>query len=167
MLVVYLATDNGGTAGVKHFNAGMRGSKGTVYRGSTRAPAFCRWTACGIPVAVECGALSNHIDNGPWNQEKYTRNKQLHLHAIEDDRKNVDELDDLEVDLRERTNLAQRFPERVAELHALTQSIEGQTSWRCQTATDEANNDSRSAFGEAELRKHSDRSLWFSVLPCR
>ncbi len=44
-LVIYLGTDNGGTAGVKIFNAGMRGSKGTPYQGGTRAPAFWRWAA--------------------------------------------------------------------------------------------------------------------------
>lgn len=36
-------TDNGGTAGVRDFNAGMRGSKNTPYQGGTRVPAFWRW----------------------------------------------------------------------------------------------------------------------------
>ena len=44
-LVIYLGTDNGGTAGVKVFNAGMHGGKGTPYQGGTRAPAFFRWPA--------------------------------------------------------------------------------------------------------------------------
>ncbi|MGB8167626.1 MAG: arylsulfatase [Chthoniobacteraceae bacterium] len=44
-LVIYLGTDNGGTAGVKIFNAGMRGSKGTPYQGGTRGPAMWRWPA--------------------------------------------------------------------------------------------------------------------------
>ena len=64
-LVIYLGTDNGGTAGVKHFNAGMRGSKGNVYQGGTRAPAFFRWPAGGIPAGVECDALTAHIDIFP------------------------------------------------------------------------------------------------------
>ena len=64
-LVIYLGTDNGGTAGVKIFNAGMRGGKGTPYQGGTRAPAFFRWPAGGIPAGVECDALGAHIDIFP------------------------------------------------------------------------------------------------------
>ncbi|MCI0361482.1 MAG: sulfatase-like hydrolase/transferase, partial [Planctomycetaceae bacterium] len=43
-IVVFL-TDNGGTAGVKHFNAGMRGGKTSVHEGGTRVPLFIRWPA--------------------------------------------------------------------------------------------------------------------------
>ncbi len=64
-LVIYLATDNGGTAGVKIFNAGMKGSKGTVYQGGTRAPCFFRWPTGGIPAGAECAALSAHLDIYP------------------------------------------------------------------------------------------------------
>ncbi|MEO6786751.1 MAG: sulfatase-like hydrolase/transferase, partial [Chthoniobacteraceae bacterium] len=44
-LVIFIGTDNGGAAGVKIFNAGMHGGKGTPYQGGTRAPAFFRWPA--------------------------------------------------------------------------------------------------------------------------
>ena len=64
-LVIYLATDNGGTVGVKIFTAGMRGSKNTVYQGGTRAPCFFRWPAGGIPAGTECDALSAHLDIFP------------------------------------------------------------------------------------------------------
>jgi arylsulfatase A-like enzyme len=64
-LVIYLATDNGGTAGVRIFNAGMRGSKGSSYQGGTRAPCFFRWPQGGIPAGKECAALSAHIDIFP------------------------------------------------------------------------------------------------------
>ena len=64
-LVIYLATDNGGTAGVRIFNAGMKGSKGTPYQGGTRAPCFFRWPAGGIPAGTECDALSANIDLFP------------------------------------------------------------------------------------------------------
>ncbi len=64
-LVIYLATDNGGTAGVRVFNAGMRGSKGTPYQGGTRAPCFIRWPAGGIPAGAECDTLSAHMDIFP------------------------------------------------------------------------------------------------------
>ncbi len=64
-LVILIATDNGGTAGVKIFNAGMKGNKGTPYQGGTRAPVFFRWPAGGIPAGVECAALSAHLDIFP------------------------------------------------------------------------------------------------------
>lgn len=64
-LVIYLATDNGGTAGVKIFNAGMKGSKGTPYQGGTRAPCFVRWPAGGIKGGAQCDALCAHLDLFP------------------------------------------------------------------------------------------------------
>jgi arylsulfatase len=38
-------TDNGGTAGVPVYNAGMRGGKTTLYEGGHRVPCFVRWPA--------------------------------------------------------------------------------------------------------------------------
>ena len=64
-LVIYLGTDNGGTAGTKIFNAGMKGGKGSVYQGGTRAPCFFRWPAGGITGGVECDALTAHLDLFP------------------------------------------------------------------------------------------------------
>lgn len=64
-LVIYLGTDNGGTAGLSLSNAGMRGSKGSTYQGGTRAPCFVRWPAGGIPAGTECDALSAHLDIFP------------------------------------------------------------------------------------------------------
>ena len=43
--VVLFLTDNGGTAGVKIYNAGMRGGKTSVHEGGTRVPLFMRWPA--------------------------------------------------------------------------------------------------------------------------
>ncbi len=63
-LVIFLGTDNGGTAGVKIFNAGMRGSKGTPYQGGTRGPAFWRWPAA-FKGGVDCDQLTAHIDIFP------------------------------------------------------------------------------------------------------
>jgi arylsulfatase len=59
-LVIFL-TDNGGTAGVRVFNAGMHGAKGTPYQGGTRVPSFWRWPA-GFTGGVDVGALTAHID---------------------------------------------------------------------------------------------------------
>lgn len=63
------------------------------------------------------------VRKGKW---KYLKpNAFFHGYAVEDDRQKVDELYDLEADLGEQTNLATKFPEKVAELKALMQSIEG------------------------------------------
>jgi len=64
-LVIYLGTDNGGTAGRSIFNAGMRDGKASPYQGGTRAPCFFRWPAGGIPAGAESDALSAHLDLFP------------------------------------------------------------------------------------------------------
>jgi arylsulfatase len=58
-LVIFM-NDNGGTAGVKVFNAGMHGAKGTPWIGGTRAMSFWRWPGTLIP--ADCGTLTAHID---------------------------------------------------------------------------------------------------------
>ncbi len=57
--------DNGGTAGRSIFNAGLKNGKGTPYQGGTRAAAFFRWPAGGIPAGTQCAALSAHLDLFP------------------------------------------------------------------------------------------------------
>lgn len=46
--IVIFMTDNGGTAGVPVYNAGLRGSKTTFYEGGHRVPCWVRWPAGGI-----------------------------------------------------------------------------------------------------------------------
>jgi arylsulfatase len=46
--VVIFLTDNGGTAGVPVFNAGLRGHKTEYYEGGHRVPCFVRWPAGGL-----------------------------------------------------------------------------------------------------------------------
>lgn len=58
-LVIFM-NDNGGTAGVKVFNAGMRASKNTVYQGGTRAASFWRWPGTLRP--ADCDRLTAHLD---------------------------------------------------------------------------------------------------------
>lgn len=58
-LVVFM-NDNGGTAGVKVFNAHMHGAKGTPWLGGTRAMSFWRWPGKLVP--ADCGALAAHVD---------------------------------------------------------------------------------------------------------
>jgi arylsulfatase A-like enzyme len=43
--VLIFMTDNGGTVGAKHFNAGMKGGKVTLWEGGHRVPMFIRWPA--------------------------------------------------------------------------------------------------------------------------
>jgi arylsulfatase len=58
-LVIFM-NDNGGTAGVSVFNAGMRGSKVTPWLGGTRASSFWRWPGALNPADVD--RLAAHID---------------------------------------------------------------------------------------------------------
>ncbi len=61
-LVIFM-NDNGGTAGVRVFNANMHGSKGTAWIGGTRANSFWRWPGTIAP--ADCAALTAHLDFFP------------------------------------------------------------------------------------------------------
>jgi arylsulfatase A-like enzyme len=63
-LVIY-TNDNGGTDGIRVFDAGLRSSKCTPYQGGTRAPCFFRWPDGGVPVGATCDALTAHLDIFP------------------------------------------------------------------------------------------------------
>jgi hypothetical protein len=41
--ILVFMTDNGGTVGVSHYNAGMRGRKTSLYEGGHRVPCLIRW----------------------------------------------------------------------------------------------------------------------------
>jgi arylsulfatase A-like enzyme len=62
--IVVFMTDNGGTVGIKLFNAGMRGAKVTPYLGGTRVPLFVSWPGH-FPQGVDVDALTAHIDVFP------------------------------------------------------------------------------------------------------
>lgn len=61
-LIIFM-NDNGGTGGVKVFNAGLHGSKGSQWQGGTRAASFWRWPGTLKPAEVAC--LTAHIDVFP------------------------------------------------------------------------------------------------------
>ncbi|MEY3530244.1 MAG: hypothetical protein RLZ70_1312, partial [Verrucomicrobiota bacterium] len=61
-LVVFM-NDNGGTAGTKVFNAGMRAQKGSPFMGGIRAISFWRLPGRFQPADVK--ALAAHIDFAP------------------------------------------------------------------------------------------------------
>ena len=58
-LVVFM-NDNGGTGGVKVYNAGMKTAKGSPGNGGGRAASFWRWP--GVLKPGDCDALTAHID---------------------------------------------------------------------------------------------------------
>ena len=60
-LLIFL-TDNGGTAGVNIFNAGMRGKKADVYDGGHRVPFFIHWPAGGLRHGADVASLNAHLD---------------------------------------------------------------------------------------------------------
>lgn len=62
-IVVFL-TDNGGTAGVKLYNAGMRGGKTSVHEGGCRVPLFVRWPK-GLTQPRVVPQITSHIDLYP------------------------------------------------------------------------------------------------------
>jgi arylsulfatase len=61
-LVIFM-NDNGGTAGVSVYNAGMRGQKNTPWLGGTRASSFWRWPGTLKPGDVS--RLAAHLDFFP------------------------------------------------------------------------------------------------------
>jgi arylsulfatase len=59
--LVVFTTDNGTATGTPVFNAGMRGAKGSVWRGGTRVPSFWRWPGA-LPAGTDVPAVTAHID---------------------------------------------------------------------------------------------------------
>ena len=59
--LVVFTTDNGTAAGSGVFNDGMRGAKGSPYRGGTRVPAYWRWKGT-LAAGVDVPAVTAHID---------------------------------------------------------------------------------------------------------
>ena len=62
--IVIFLTDNGGTAGVKIFNAGMRGGKTSVHEGGCRVPLHIRWPGR-ISPGIAVTQIASHIDVFP------------------------------------------------------------------------------------------------------
>ncbi len=60
--IIIFMSDNGGTAGVKLFNAGMRGRKGQVYEGGHRVPFFMHWSKGNLKHGADVNDLTSHID---------------------------------------------------------------------------------------------------------
>jgi arylsulfatase len=59
--LVVFTTDNGTATGAAVCNDGMRGHKGSPWRGGTRVPAFWRWPGT-LPAGIDVPAVVAHID---------------------------------------------------------------------------------------------------------
>ncbi|TYA72044.1 arylsulfatase [Seonamhaeicola marinus] len=60
--ILIFMSDNGGTQGVRLFNAGMRGRKAQVYEGGHRVPFFIHWKDGALKHGKDVKDLSAHID---------------------------------------------------------------------------------------------------------
>ncbi|QDU30968.1 Arylsulfatase [Anatilimnocola aggregata] len=60
--IVIFMTDNGGTAGVSTFNAGLRAGKTTYYDGGHRVPCWIRWPAGKIGEPRDIATPTQNID---------------------------------------------------------------------------------------------------------
>ncbi len=60
-LLIFM-TDNGGTGGIKVYNAGMRGAKASLYEGGHRVPCFFRWPAGGLRSPGDVSELAHSTD---------------------------------------------------------------------------------------------------------
>ncbi len=68
------------------------------------------------------------VRKGKW---KYLKAKaHFHGYAVEDDRMKIEELYDLDTDIGEQNNLAEKHPQKVSELRELMLAIEGTDSLR-------------------------------------
>jgi arylsulfatase len=60
-LLIFM-TDNGGTGGIKVYNAGLRGAKSSLYDGGHRVPCFFRWPAGRLRPPGDVDALAHSTD---------------------------------------------------------------------------------------------------------
>lgn len=60
--ILIFMSDNGGTVGVKYFNAGMKGGKITLWEGGHRVPMFVRWPAGKLGEPRDVDALTHVQD---------------------------------------------------------------------------------------------------------
>jgi arylsulfatase len=63
--IVIFMTDNGGTAGVRTFNAGLRGRKTMYYDGGHRVPCWIRWPDGGLGESRDINVPTQNIDLFP------------------------------------------------------------------------------------------------------
>jgi len=59
--LVVFTTDNGSARGAVVSNDGMRGAKGSAWRGGTRVPSFWRWPGV-LPAGADVPAVTAHVD---------------------------------------------------------------------------------------------------------
>ena len=60
--ILLFITDNGGTGGIRVYNAGMRGAKASLYEGGHRVPCFIRFPGGGLRPPGDIGTLTHGQD---------------------------------------------------------------------------------------------------------
>ncbi|MEO0477384.1 MAG: sulfatase-like hydrolase/transferase, partial [Planctomycetota bacterium] len=60
--ILVFMTDNGTARGLRLFNAGMRGAKGSAYEGGHRVPCFIHWPTAGLDDGRDIDTLTAGID---------------------------------------------------------------------------------------------------------
>ncbi|MEM6504092.1 MAG: sulfatase-like hydrolase/transferase [Planctomycetota bacterium] len=60
--ILIFMTDNGTARGLRLYNAGMRGAKGSPYEGGHRVPCFIHWPAAGLDKGRDIDTLTAGID---------------------------------------------------------------------------------------------------------
>ena len=75
--LVIVISDNGGTYGVDTWNAGMRGRKGSVWYGGTRAVSL--WRCGGLFPAGQRGQMTGHVDVFPTLADLFNLNVEKSL----------------------------------------------------------------------------------------
>jgi arylsulfatase len=81
--ILIFMTDNGGTAGVPVFNAGMRGAKMTLYEGGHRVPCFIRWPGGKLRPAGDVSGVTECQDVLPTLCELCELKKPKEVHKFD------------------------------------------------------------------------------------
>ncbi|MFY0626577.1 MAG: arylsulfatase [Reichenbachiella sp.] len=100
--IVIFMSDNGGTDGVRLYNAGMRGRKAQVYEGGHRVPFFVHWPNGNLKQGKDVTDLTAHIDLLPTLVEMCGLSSDYRNTAY-DGRSFMKQLYDPELELSSRT----------------------------------------------------------------
>ncbi|MBS0204239.1 MAG: arylsulfatase [Planctomycetes bacterium] len=180
-LVIFM-NDNGGTTGVRVFNAGMRGSKVTPWLGGTRAASF--WRCPGTLKPADVDRLTAHIDVLPTLAELAGAKLSATVQAQVEGRSLVPLLKNPQADWPERTLFthAGRWPKgedparwkysqcsvRTPRWHMVSVARPGEKRWQLfDLSTDRGEETDVAAQHPmviADMEKQYD-AWWTSVLP--
>jgi arylsulfatase A-like enzyme len=180
-LVIFMS-DNGGTAGVSVFNAGMRGSKGTPWLGGTRASSLWYWPGTLQPADVT--RLTAHIDVFPTLAELAGANVSDEVNAQVEGRSLVPLLKNPQADWPERTLITHlgRWPKgedpnrwqysncsvRTPRWHLVSVAKPGEKKWQLFDVTTDHGEQTDVAAQHADVVSKLDETYsawWKSIQP--